>query len=153
MFLHSTNRKISVILLLFAVFYLYLSYQLPEFPYAIVDSDVLPKGLGFLLIVLSIALFIENKPETEAEKEKRNLKKEELTILLTILGMILLYIWLLEWVGFVLTTIAFLLVTTRLLGYQNWKVNSLLAVLFTFTVYFSFNYLLSIYLPQGILPF
>lgn len=147
------NRKIAIVLFIFAACYLYFSYQLPEFPYAIVDSDVLPKGLGYVLLVLSIGLFFEKNVETGTKKERRNVKKEDLLLLLTILGIILLYILLLEVIGFVLTTIAFLLVTTRRLGYRNWKVNSLVAVLFSLILYFSFNYLLNIYLPQGILPF
>lgn len=153
MILDSLNRKIAVVLFIFTAGYLFLSFQLPEFPYAIVDSDVLPKGLGFLLLFLSISLFFEKSVETEFQKEKRNIKREDFILLLSVLGMILLYILFLEVIGFVLTTIAFLLVMTRRLGYCNWKVIFLVSILFSFTIYFSFNYLLNIYLPQGILPF
>ncbi|WP_243388170.1 tripartite tricarboxylate transporter TctB family protein [Bacillus kexueae] len=148
--LRTTNRKISILLILFSTLYLTLSFQLPKFPYAIVDSDILPKGLGFLLLVLSIGLFFD---KNEKKKEGKQAAKKEKTLLVGIVGMILLYIFLLEIVGFVLTTVAFLFAMTRLLGYENWKVNGLVALSFSFVIYLSFNYLLNIYLPQGILPF
>lgn len=148
--LRITNRKISILLILFSTLYLTLSFQLPKFPYAIVDSDILPKGLGFLLLVLSIGLFFD---KNEKKKEGKQAAKKEKTLLVVIVGMILLYIFLLEIVGFVLTTVAFLFAMTRLLGYENWKVNGLVALSFSFVIYLSFNYLLNIYLPQGILPF
>ncbi|RBW68033.1 tripartite tricarboxylate transporter TctB family protein [Bacillus taeanensis] len=148
---NNTQKKISVVLMALALGYLLLSFQLPAFPYAIVDSDVLPKGLGFLLLILSILLFIEKK--TTNQQDKPALDKKEIKILLITLGLILAYIVLLEPIGFVLDTMVFLIVTTRILGYQNWKITISVSVIFTLVLYISFNYLLNIYLPQGILPF
>jgi putative tricarboxylic transport membrane protein len=147
------DRKISVVLFIVALIYLLLSYQLPAFPYTIVDADVLPKGLGFLLLLLSLILFFQNRPETKEQKQKRTLQKQDVVILLSILGTVLVYIFLLEIVGFVINTILFLIVTTRVLGYMKWRTNIIVSVLFTLILYFSFNYLLQIYLPQGFLPF
>jgi putative tricarboxylic transport membrane protein len=153
MFLQTMDRKIAVVLFIVALIYLLLSYQLPAFPYTIVDADVLPKGLGYLFVLLSLILFLQNRPETEEQKQKRTLEKQEVIILLSILGTVLLYIFLLEIVGFVINTILFLITTTRVLGYVKWRTNIIVSVLFTLILYFSFNYLLQIYLPQGFLPF
>jgi putative tricarboxylic transport membrane protein len=153
MILKTMDRKISVVLFIVALIYLLLSYQLPAFPYTIVDADVLPKGLGFLLLLLSLILFFQNRPETKEQKQKRTLQKQDVVILLSILGTVLVYIFLLEIVGFVINTILFLIVTTRVLGYMKWRTNIIVSVLFTLILYFSFNYLLQIYLPQGFLPF
>jgi putative tricarboxylic transport membrane protein len=153
MFLQTMDRKIAVVLFIVALIYLLLSYQLPAFPYTIVDADVLPKGLGYLLVLLSLILFLQNRPETEEQKQKRKLEKQEVIILLSILGIVLLYIFLLETVGFVINTIVFLIITTRVLGYVKWRTNIVVSVLFTLILYISFNYLLQIYLPQGFLPF
>lgn len=153
MFLQTMDRKIAVVLFIGALIYLLLSYQLPAFPYTIVDADVLPKGLGYLLVLLSLILFLQNRPETKEQKQKRTLEKQEVIILLSILGTVLLYIFLLEIVGFVINTILFLIIMTRVLGYVKWRTNIVVSVLFTLILYLSFNYLLQIYLPQGFLPF
>jgi len=150
---NTTDRKISIVLFLFALLYLFLSYQLPNFEYALIDSDILPKGLGFLLIVLSIILFIQNKEESEAEKIKRQIKKEDLILLIATIVSLLAYVTLFEILGFVVTTVLFLVITMRMYGYSNWKISMVVSITFTCVLYFSFNYILKIYLPQGILPF
>ncbi|MCR8849741.1 tripartite tricarboxylate transporter TctB family protein [Rossellomorea sp. SC111] len=147
------DRIISLILFVFAVCYLALSYQLPAFPYAIIDSDVLPKGLGYLLIILAIVLFYQAKDDTDADKERRYVKKEDIIILLSVLAALLVYIFLLEPVGFLLSTILFLLVIPFVLGFKKKVTTVLVAFLFSGVMYYSFNYLLNITLPQGILPF
>ncbi|UXH46028.1 tripartite tricarboxylate transporter TctB family protein [Rossellomorea vietnamensis] len=147
------DRIISLVLLVFAVVYLALSYRLPAFPYAVIDSDVLPKGLGYLLIILAIVLFLQAKDDTDADKERRYVKKEDLIILLSVLAALLIYIFLLEPVGFLLSTILFLLVIPFVLGFKKKVTTVLVAFLFSGVMYYSFNYLLNITLPQGILPF
>ena len=146
----SVERKVAIVLLLISILYLVLSFQIPTFPYSIVDADALPKGLGFLLAGLSILLFIQNPVK---DRKKSDLKKDEVLMLLAVAGLIFVYILLFELLGFVVVTILFLLVTSRMLGYTKWKSLISVSIGFTLVLYFSFNYLLQIYLPQGILPF
>ncbi|WP_250886823.1 tripartite tricarboxylate transporter TctB family protein [Bacillus sp. SM2101] len=147
------DRKLSLICIAIATCYLFLSYRLPEYPYAIMDADVIPKGLGFLLVILAFLLFLQNKQETEQEREKRNVDPKEIRMLLVVLIIIIIYIFLLEIIGFVINTFLFLLVLIRLLGYKKWLSNTLVSIILPIVIYFAFNYLLKIYLPQGILPF
>ncbi|KKB36165.1 tripartite tricarboxylate transporter TctB family protein [Bacillus thermotolerans] len=147
------SRWIALLLLAIAGVYLVLAYQLPEFPYAIIDSDVLPKGLGFLLIILSVVLFATAKEETAEEKEKRTIPKNDLVILLITAVAIFIYISLLEVLGFLLTTILFLLFLPTVLGYRKYGVTVAVAFIFSGVMYYSFTYLLNITLPQGIMPF
>ncbi|MDP5276223.1 tripartite tricarboxylate transporter TctB family protein [Chengkuizengella axinellae] len=151
--LNSMNRKVSIVIFLFSMFYLLFSYQIEPSPFAKIDADIMPKGLGYLLLVLSVLLFIENKEETEQEKAKRNISKKEISLLLLIVLFVLLYILLLEAIGFIIVTILFLTATSRLLGYTNWIRMLIVFVTFTLVIYFSFNELLGLSLPSGILPF
>lgn len=154
MFLLKTlNQKVSIFLILFAAGYLYLSYNLKEYPYVPVDSDFVPKILGFLLIILAIFLFFDKPSETEEEKEKRQVPKKEMLVLLAVGGMIFLYIFLLEIIGFVLSSMLFIFACSWFLGYRKLVTTILVAVLFPLIMYLSFNYLLQIRLPQGLLPF
>ncbi|WP_330217569.1 tripartite tricarboxylate transporter TctB family protein [Planococcus halocryophilus] len=102
------NRRIALLLFVIAAIYLFLSFQLPNYPYAPIDADVIPKGLGILMIILSIFLFFSKAIETEAEKEKRNIPKKELLVLLAVFAMIFLYILLFEIIGFVIMTSVFI---------------------------------------------
>ncbi|WP_438315828.1 tripartite tricarboxylate transporter TctB family protein [Sporosarcina sp. FA9] len=153
MSIRNMDRKVALILMAIAVFYLILSYQLPDFAFVQVDADALPKGLGFLLLILAVLLFVHNKPETEEEIEKRTLKKEDKMLLIYTLISLLLFVFFLEILGFVLSTVIFLIVTMRMFEYRNWTRSIIVSVVFSLILYFSFNYVLKIYLPQGILPF
>ncbi|WP_054949083.1 tripartite tricarboxylate transporter TctB family protein [Numidum massiliense] len=148
----STDRKIAIVLFAAAVFYLWGAYRLPEFPYTPMDADVIPKGLGYLLALLSVILFVQSKP-TSVAAERRRLDKQDIGVLISMFGAMLLYVFLLERVGFLLTTVAFLIFATRFLGYRKWSANVLVSFIFSGAMYYTFNYVLLIYLPRGILPF
>lgn len=68
--LKTMNQRLSVILLIIAVGYLVLTYQLPSYGYTQVDADVIPSVLGWVLIALAIGLFFTKDSETEEQKRK-----------------------------------------------------------------------------------
>ncbi|MFP7288991.1 tripartite tricarboxylate transporter TctB family protein [Shouchella clausii] len=149
----TVNRGISIVLIGIAVVYLVMAFQLPEYAFVPVDSDLVPKLLGASLLVLGICFFFAKDPDTEEQKKKRTIPKKEVWMLLTVMGLILVYITVLEVIGFVIMTTLFILVCSRLLGYQKWLVNALTSIVFSIGVYWLFNYGLAIRLPAGILPF
>ncbi|WP_144460831.1 tripartite tricarboxylate transporter TctB family protein [Siminovitchia fortis] len=147
------DRWIAVLLFIFGSVYLLLAFRLPKYPYAIVDSDALPKGLGWLLLFLSILLFINAKQATAEEKEKRNIAVSDIKMLFIVLASTLVYIGILEPIGFLISTIAFLIIMPLVLGYKKKVTTVVTAVIFTGLIYYAFNYWLLISLPQGILSF
>lgn len=151
--LASINRKLGLLIFIVAAVYLYLSFQLPNYEYAPIDADVIPKGLGILLLVLSVFLFFSRVVETEAEKEKRNIPKKELGVIAAVFAMIFVYILLFETIGFIITTSLFIFFCSWFLGYRAWKTNILVSLLFPIVMYAIFVFALGIVLPRGILPF
>ncbi|SOC40694.1 tripartite tricarboxylate transporter TctB family protein [Salinicoccus kekensis] len=151
--LKTINQRVSIILLLLAIGYLYLSYQLPSFAYTNVDADVLPKALGWLLAVLSIALFFSKDSETEEQKARRDIPRKDLGMIAIVFLLILGYIFLFEFLGFILVTLLFIFFSSLILGYKNYITNGIVSVLFPVILYFAFTEFLQINLPQGILPF
>ncbi|MCF6138557.1 tripartite tricarboxylate transporter TctB family protein [Alkalihalobacillus berkeleyi] len=151
--LKTMNQKISVFLILFSTGYLYLSFQLKEYPYVPVDSDLVPKALGILLIGLAVLLFFDKSSESDEERKKRVVPKKEILVLVSVGGMIFLYIFLFEGLGFLLTTALFVFFCSWFLGYKKWLSNALVSIIFPSVLYYLFNYLLQIRLPQGLLPF
>ena len=119
----TVNQKVSIVLLVIAIVYLLLAYQLPSYPYTNVDADVIPKGLGWLQVILSILLFISRDSETEEQKDSRKIPKKEIGILIAVGGFILAYILLLEVIGFVVVTALFIFFCTWFLGYKKFLTN------------------------------
>ncbi|MBM7578728.1 tripartite tricarboxylate transporter TctB family protein [Jeotgalibacillus terrae] len=151
--LAKTNQKAALVVAVIAIVYLLLSFNLPGYSNALIDADVIPKGLGFLLLFFALLLYLDKKNETEADKEKRKISKQHVINLLVVAGMILIYIFLLEMIGFVVMTTVFIFVCSLYLDYKHHVTNVITSVVFSLAIYGLFNYLLKINLPAGILPF
>lgn len=147
----SVNRKVSIVLLALGIFYLVLSFRLPPYEYVPIDSDFVPIGLGFILIGLAIALFFQ-KDQEKAEHDER-IPKKELPIVLGVVGFIILYIFLLEIVGFIIVTVLFLFFCSLFLGYRRHVVNAVVSLAVPILIYLLFDSFLQVHLPTGILPF
>ncbi|WLD94472.1 tripartite tricarboxylate transporter TctB family protein [Alkalihalobacillus sp. AL-G] len=148
---HTVNRKVSIALLLLAIFYLVLSFKLPSYAYVPVDSDLVPIGLGFILIGLSVALFFQKDYEKEEHEER--IPRKELPIVLGVVGFIIFYIFLLEIIGFILVTVLFLFFCSLFLGYRKHMINAAVSLAVPILIYILFDSFLKVQLPMGILPF
>lgn len=151
--LKSVNQKIALILIAITIFYLIMSYRLPTYPYIPVDADAIPKVLGWLLLGLAIILFFSKDIDTEEQKAKRKVKKKDAIAMAIVIALLLIYITFLETVGFVILTALFIFLSSLSLGYKNHLVNGIVSIVFPIFIYYVFNFLLKINLPQGFLPF
>ncbi|MET3682817.1 putative tricarboxylic transport membrane protein [Alkalibacillus flavidus] len=148
----NVNRIIGLILALLATGYLLLSYQLPTYDYIPIDADVVPKALGWLLLVLSVVLFFSKDQDSEEQKAKRYVAKKDVKAMAGVFGITLIYIMLLEVIGFIVMTSLFVFFCSLFLGYRQHVVNAIVSISFPIFIYSIFVFLLNINLPQGILP-
>ncbi|OZU88160.1 hypothetical protein CIL03_13630 [Virgibacillus indicus] len=151
--LKTLNQRISIVLILIGTGYLVLTFQLPSYAYVPADADLIPMVLGILLIILAVCLYFSKDSETEEQKARRNIPKQDVVALLTVFGFILVYIIFLEILGFVLITALFVFFCSWFLGYKKHITNLLVSVIFPVFMYVMFTEFLRISLPQGILPF
>lgn len=86
-------------------------------------------------------------------KKLFQLKKKDVKVMMLCVASLLIYISILEFIGFLLSTVMLLIVLPVVLGYRNWTTAALVSLIFSGTIYFSFNYVLNIMLPQGVMPF
>ncbi|MDX6153866.1 tripartite tricarboxylate transporter TctB family protein [Marinococcus sp. PL1-022] len=150
--LRSANKIVSIILIVTAVFYLYLAFQIPAFATGMITASTMPKAAGFLLIVLSIFLFFIKEGEGEEDREKRKEAGQHIFYLGGVAVMILIYITLLEPIGFILTSTIFIFLCSLFMGYRKHIINAVTSIAFPLTLYLLFTQLLNISLPPGILP-
>ncbi|AXF55286.1 tripartite tricarboxylate transporter TctB family protein [Salicibibacter kimchii] len=143
------NKYIATILFVLSIVYITTSFLLPSYPHVPVDSDFFPLILGFLLLFLSVILFFTK----DSEKYSLYVPKGDLLALLGVAFLIFLYIFLLEILGFLIVTAAFIYICSLFLGYRNHVVSVIVALVFPVSIYFLFTEFLMISLPSGILPF
>lgn len=139
------DRYASIIFLLIGVFFITESRKIAATSYGSnVGPDIFPIGLGILLILLSIKLFIET---AKNKQESRGGEKPDYKRFFIIFAAAILYIVLLEPLGYVITTFLFLLIGFQVLERGGWLKSIVIAAAFSFGVYYIFVGLL-----QGSLP-
>jgi putative tricarboxylic transport membrane protein len=108
---------------------------------------------GFLLIGLSLVLLVQGwLGRNEAPRQPREAFGEWRRPLILVVSMSV-YTAVLEWLGYVLPTIALSVVILRVLGVTSWKVLILASVGLSVGTYVLFGRILGIDLPAGVLPF
>lgn len=145
------NKKVSLALMIIAIVYLIFSFQLPAYAYVPIDSDIVPIGLGIILVLLSVMLFFTKDQKQEGNGER--IPRKELPVVLGVIAFTVLYIALLEIIGFIVTTMLFLFLCSLFLGYKKHVVNAIVSLIFPILIYFLFTDFLQVSLPTGILPF
>jgi putative tricarboxylic transport membrane protein len=171
--LATPNRLIAIILFFFSIGYVYIAFQIPAFTLRTpMDSDVFPKVLGIVMLFLAILLFFERDKEVEVDDEEIknvkgeietgvhvNVEEETVTkkiqkkqVFFTILG-IALYIFMFEIMGFILSSVLFVICTTYYFGYRKHLINVVVAVTVIMILYLGLTKGMNIHLPKGWVPF
>mgnify|MGYP001163281726 CR=1 FL=1 len=152
----------GIILALFSVFYLYEAMDIAVFAgmgKSVVDSGTVPKVWGGCLLVLSLWLIIRSliamkkNPEqkkggslVEAIKDKREVWET--------FGLLFFYIATMDFLGFVISSMIYIFGQIIVLSPPskvNYKIAGILAVVFSFGIYFVFVDYLMVLLPPGLL--
>lgn len=139
------DRYAGVIFLLIGAAFIFESRKISSSSYGSnVGPDIFPIGLGILLILLSIRLLFET---TKYVGESNNNSKPDYKRFLLILVAAILYVLLLNTLGYVITTFLFLLFAFRVMEKGSWIKMILISAAFSIGVYYVFVKVL-----QGSLP-
>jgi putative tricarboxylic transport membrane protein len=157
----NTNRILGIVIAVFALIYLYGAYDIRVFPIPRpIDSDLVPKVLGFLMLGLAILLFFQ-KPDAVDEAEPVAappaealpwIERPRVQVILTIVG-IAAYAALLRPLGFVLASALLVGGFSALYGFRRWGINAAVAVSVPVFLYLVLTRGMGISLPRGVLPF
>lgn len=136
--------------------------NLPSLNEAYFNAGSFPRLIAGLLILLSIILIFskvnelrKRKPVKDKVSNKEKIiafyREYRLVILTTTLFFV--YIFLMQFLGFVVSTILFIIGAAILIGYRKRKevlTISTIAVILTLTIYFFFENVLYVRFPSGI---
>lgn len=136
-----------------------MAKMLPKSTIMDIGPDFMPMCIGLVTFVLAAALaFLNMKNLKMRTAEAEKMEKEELDYkrMLTSFMLILVYVYLLQPVGFIVTTILYLPLQMYSLAPDEKKTKkdiiqlAVTSVIFTFVVFFLFRYGFKIILPAGI---
>ena len=149
---------LGVVTLLLGGFYMYFATQIktrPKLTPSYSSSQVIPRLLGILLIILSVLLIIQGirklkLPEAASSKMDRG---DLVSVVLTIVC-ILGYVLLMQPLGFCLATVIYLFCQMIVLAprdKRNYVLFAVVAVAFTAVVFVAFRLGLNQLLPRGVI--
>lgn len=139
------DRFAGIAFLLVGILFVIESQKISESAYGSnVGPSIFPTGLGILLILLSIRLIYETfKYKTEDGKDEVLQYKKFLIIFISAV----LYAFLLEKIGYIITTFAFLLISFQTMERGKWISSIVIAAAFSIGIYYLFSEVLGGSLP------
>ncbi|ABV32611.1 MULTISPECIES: tripartite tricarboxylate transporter TctB family protein [Pseudothermotoga] len=141
----SSEKILAIVVLSFGVMYIITTLGLPRAPVGNPMSPLyFPIGLGILMSVLGFLMLIR----TEGSKVRKEVPKRSYFMILTILCACFAYAMLFKIIGFVASTMLFLVGLLFLLnGYKKWLINIIVAISYTFGIWYVFEKIFMISLP------
>ena len=144
----------GVAALIFGILYTYQAHNLPRASIGNPMAPVyFPFALGVLMILFGVyltALALKDGEFTELKKRASSFKGFDYTAktIAVTCAVSIVYARIFNHVGFVLATIFFLgSILFKINGKAQWKTNSLVAIIFSVSVYMLFSRVFGIYLP------
>jgi putative tricarboxylic transport membrane protein len=122
-------------------------------PLNVPGAGFFPAVIGGILSTLSLALLIATALGKTVATEKQRFWKEKnswVKIFLVLLSLILFMV-LLEFLGFITTTIIFVLFLLKFVGKKGWRISIVMAVLVSLGSYALFKMALGVALPGGLI--
>lgn len=144
----------------FSLAYLAMALQIPLLPFTgtLEGPRVFPIVIGVMLALASLALLLKGLREAPSDEDggpAEPVEEEDDTLVQspTRLGVIIAllfgYILLFVPLGYIISTVLFVLAITMYLDSRHWIRNLVYAIVFPLAVYFVFTELLQVTLPAG----
>lgn len=114
-----------------------------------------PTLIGGILSALSLGLLIKSVLAKEAAADRQRFWKEKDSWVKVscVVGSLIFYLAALEFLGYIATTVAFILFLLKVVGKKSWLVSLTMAVLVSLGSYALFKMALGVYLPKGLMQF
>lgn len=144
----SKERIGALFFLALSIAYGYYGSEIRLYPgdeFEPMTARTMPYFLAFLGACLSLVLLITGNPD----KDDEHGETAEWTPVILLILLTLLYGFTLDWFGFIISTILFLVGGFRILGEKRWRILLQVSVPFVLIFWFCLTQLLDIYLAPG----
>ncbi|WP_373099810.1 MULTISPECIES: tripartite tricarboxylate transporter TctB family protein [Pasteurellaceae] len=154
-YISDKNFLAGIIFFFIALFYLVNAFLIETKDLVSVEADFMPKIYGSLLLFSSIILTITSffKIKTKSSEELK--KKTDWQRIFSVIGLIFVYVLLMQYLGFISTSIPFLFLLSLLLTPQYVKkvywIYAVFSIVLPIIAYHIFSYYLNLTMPSGLL--
>lgn len=164
------NIVLASVTILFSIFFLIFSLQLPPSPNPItLGPGFWPTTILVMMLIMGVALFVRTWLE-QAKVKANKVSKEEKSIIeqseeveeefsseivhktryLQIFSILIISLLLMKYLGYIITTILFIIAIAYIIGIKKWINVIITSVIGTAALTYLFAILLNITLPRGI---
>lgn len=152
-----SDRIVAVCAVLLAAVYFYATEQIPTLQIGDpMGAKAIPRLLGVALLVSAGLLWLESwlasKKAAPATATVPLRSRQHLVVAMVVIWTAL-YLSVFEFLGYALSTSAYLFALMAYFNRGRWTANALTAVLFSFGSYLAFTRLFGAPLARGVLPF
>ena len=153
----TTRKEIisTLVLLLFGAGYLAYCTEYPMDTWNNPGPSVFPLFVGGVFVLLAFGRLIQSLWSRKTEEQQENVQptKRPLKVSrpLILVGSFILYVLLIQWAGFFVSTVAFVFTSSRLMGAEGWARPLALGIGVDLFGYWVFESWLRLSLPKGFL--
>jgi putative tricarboxylic transport membrane protein len=153
----NTRKEITstLVLLLFGAGYLAYSTEYPVDTWNNPGPSVFPLFVGGVLVLLAFGHLIQSLGIRKREEREENAQPAKKPLIVSrpfiLVGYFILYVLLIQWAGFFVSTAAFVMMSSRLIGAEDWARPLALALVVDLFCYWVFEVWLKLSLPRGFL--
>ena len=106
-------------------------------------------GMGSILIIVGVIYFISQRGKFSAEKKETSPSKEYKIKMASMVGVLALYIFLLDYIGYFFSSMVFFVLLNKIVGFRAWMSNLAVSIAMTLIFYIVFVKWLDMIFPQG----
>lgn len=144
-----SNQVAAIILFLFSIYMIFESLQMKLFDQYGPGPGLFPFGLGIILAILSVALFIEYASSRKKDKASPFPERAALISVGLVIVALIGYALVINTLGYVITTFIFVLFLMGVVQRDKIKMTTLTAIGVAVMLYLIFEVGLHVRLPKG----
>lgn len=153
-YLSDKNFMAGFIFFFVSLFYLANAFLIETKGLVSVEADFMPKIYGSLLLFCSSILLITSFLKLKGKNEEHKKSATDWKRIFAVLGLIFIYVLLMQYLGFILISIPFLFCLSLILTpdyvKKTYWIYAVFSVVLPIIAYFIFSHYLSLTMPSGI---